>query len=322
MPTDSEILWMPAVPDDAAELSSLFNEIADFDGTPERWSPETMHHELTSAFEPLAERTMIARSTAGKALGYATVQARDDAEEEQRAYVWVHARPSTRGQGLEDALIDWAVDSGRAALARSPAARKYVCTWLYKQQENLALRYEQRGFEPVRHWWEMERFLAQDIASVSEEGFTVVPWEEEHNEATRLLYNASFADHWGSSAIEADTWRKEKIESPGFRPDLSCVAVVGDQPVGYAYNEIYEEDWEAAGRSEAWISSLGVLREWRKRGIATALLTRSMAAMRAAGLEVAMIMVDSASPSGAQHLYRAVGFGPKSTAVTWQKEVG
>ena len=37
--------------------------------------------------------------------------------------------------------------------------------------------------------------------------------------------------------------------------------------------------------------------------------------------EAAMIGVDSSSPSGAQHLYQAVGFRTKTTGTTWQKEM-
>ena len=117
---------------------------------------------------------------------------------------------------------------------------------------------------------------------------------------------------------EAD-WQKRMLESPGFRQDLSFVARHDDEIVGYAYNEVYEEDWEAAGRSEAWISGLGVLREWRKKGIASALLAASMNAMREAELDAAMIGVDSSSPSGAHHLYQAVGFSTTSTGTTWQR---
>ena len=91
--------------------------------------------------------------------------------------------------------------------------------------------------------------------------------------------------------------------------------------VGYSSCEEYPEDSEAAGRREVWIGSLGVLREWRKRGIASALLAANMAAMRADGVEAAMIGVDSDSPSGAQHLYSSVGFETSITATTWQLEV-
>jgi ribosomal protein S18 acetylase RimI-like enzyme len=316
-PAGLDVTWSPATPADAPTLSALFNVIAEADDTPERLSPETMEHELISAFDPLQQRTLVVRA-AGEVVGYGTVYHRDSEATELRSYVGVYVAPAYRERGLEDEITGWVIRAAAEILASSVAAEKYICAWLYKQQEEAASRLERRGFEPVRHWWEMERLLDEDIVTSAARGIDVIPWADEHSMPVRLVANAAFADHWGSTPMDEEAWRKRMLDSPGFRQDLSFVAAVGDELVGYSYNEVYEEDWEAAGRSEGWIGGLGVLREWRKRGAATALLGASMNAMRAAGLDAAMIGVDSSSPSGAQHLYQAVGFRTKSRGSTWQ----
>jgi ribosomal protein S18 acetylase RimI-like enzyme len=167
----------------------------------------------------------------------------------------------------------------------------------------------------------MECSLANGVAPRPEQGFTVAAWAGEHDEPARLVYNEAFADHWGSVPMDAETWRKQIVDNPGFRRGYSFVAIADGEVVGYASCEEYPEDWEAAGRSEAWIGGLGVLRPWRKRGIATALLARAMIAMSESGTDYAMIGVDSDSPSGAQHLYKSLGFTTKTTGVTWQLAV-
>ncbi len=167
----------------------------------------------------------------------------------------------------------------------------------------------------------MERGLAAPITKAPEDGFEVVPWNDDHAEPARLVYNAAFADHWGSSPMDSEVWTRLVIGGPNFRKEFSFVAVAAGEVIGYSANESYPEDWEAAGRSEGWIGGLGVVRDWRKKGVATALLLRSMVAMREEGLEAAMIGVDAASPTGAQHLYQSVGFATKNTATTWQREV-
>ena len=312
-----EVAWSAATPEDAAALSTVFNLIAEADDTPERLSPDTMKHELVAAFAPLEERTVVARVDE-MVVGYGTVYYRDAETAEMRAYVGVYVAPTHRGLGLEDVVIDWAISAARKALATTEAPRRYVCAWLYKKQEEHAARFARRGFEAVRHWWEMERRLDSEVTVPATEGVEVVPWADVHSMPVRQVANAAFADHWGSTPMDEGDWQKRMLDSPGFRQDLSFVALAAGDIVGYAYNEVYEEDWEAAGQSEGWIGGLGVLRAWRKRGIATALLTASMNAMRTAGLEAAMIGVDSSSPSGAQHLYQAVGFNTKSTGTTWQ----
>lgn len=317
-----EIHWTPATRKDAAELSALFNEIAAHDDTPERLSNESMSYELEAYFSPLEEKTVTARDAVGAIVGYGTVFHRPSTAAEQRVYFNVYVAPTWRDRDLEESIIDWAAATGADVLNDLAADKKYLCAWIYKKQEAAARRFAGRGFEPVRHWWEMERLLAQEVAEVVEDGFSIVPWQDGHSEPARLVYNSAFADHWGSTPMDETHWTKLVVSSPNYRQDFSFVAVVNDEVVGYAANEAYPEDWEAAGRSEAWIGGLGVVREWRKRGIATALLARSMQAMKDDGIEAAMIGVDSASSTGAQHLYQSVGFATRITGTTWQREVG
>ncbi|MEA2003189.1 MAG: GNAT family N-acetyltransferase [Actinomycetota bacterium] len=319
--SDSDISWAPATIEDAAGLAAAFNEVAVADGTPERLSSETMDYELTSSYQPLDRRTMLARTSTGEIAAYGTVYYRADKGVEHRVHVATYVVPTYREQGLEDALTDWVVAAAVDELRTSTAQRRYVCTGLYKKLEDVAHRFAARGFEPARHWWEMERQLEDDIVFPSQDEFTVVPWAGEYTGLIRLVHNAAFADHWGNTPISAESWQKQMMDSPGFRPDLSFVAMANGEPVGYAYNEMYPEDWEAAGRSECWIGALGVVRDWRKRGIATALLAHSMRAMHEDGLDVAMIGVDSSSPTGAHHLYESVGFRTRNTATTWQREI-
>ncbi len=321
LPPGLALTCSPATVDDAAELSALFNEIAEADDTPERLSEGSMRHELESYFDPPELRTVVVRDDQRVIVAYATVYSRRAEAEEMRAYVNVYVAPSWRDGGLEDPLTDWAIDGAAAALADAPVERRFVCAWLYKKQAESSARFAARGFTPVRHWWEMECPLGHEVVTRPERGFEVVPWDDELDDATRLVHNAAFADHWGSTPMDASTWTKQLGGNPNFRPDYSFIALADGEPVGYASGEEYPEDWESAGRSEAWIAGLGVAREWRKRGVATALLARSMEAMRNSGIEMAMIGVDSDSPSGAQHLYRGVGFITKIKGITWQLEV-
>jgi len=318
---DLGISWLPAAVSDADELSELFNAIAEADDTPERLSAKSMEHELTSYFNPLEERTLVARDPNDAIVGYATAYCRRSEAEEMRAYVNVYVAPSWRDRGLEDAMTDWAIEAGTRALRDVSTERRYVCAWLYNKQEEASVRFADRGFTPVRHWWDMERILDTDIPISSTGGFAIVPWEECFDKAARFVYNAAFSDHWGSTPMDESSWLKQVIESPSFRRNYSFVAVGDGDVVGYAACAEYPEDWESAGRREAWIEGLGVVRSWRKRGIATSLLAHAMQAMKANGIEATLIGVDSDSPSRAQHLYQRLGFTTKTTGVTWQLEL-
>jgi mycothiol synthase len=321
LPLDIGISWSAAAVADAGEMSRLFNDVADADGIPERMSPASMEHELSTYFVPTDERTLVARDANGNIVGYATAYMRRAEAEEMRASVNVFVAIEGRGRGLEEAMAEWAIAAATEALSEVPADRRYVCTWLYKKQKDAAARFASRGFTPVRHWWEMERSLVDPVEPRSENGFDVVQWDVQYDEPARLVYNEAFADHWGSTPMDEENWAKQVIASPNFRRSMSFVALAEGSVVGYSACEEYPEDWEASGQREAWVAGLGVVSEWRKRGIATALLTRSMNAMRTHGAEAAMIGVDSDNPSGAQHLYSSVGFVTRTTGTTWQLEL-
>ena len=72
-----------------------------------------------------------------------------------------------------------------------------------------------------------------------------------------------------------DVWRSTEIERPSLRPDLTFVAVAGDEVVGYAILDDL--------RGELWHRLTGVKRGWRNRGVATALKQAQIRAAKEAG---------------------------------------
>jgi ribosomal protein S18 acetylase RimI-like enzyme len=91
--------------------------------------------------------------------------------------------------------------------------------------------------------------------------------------------------------------------------------------VGACLNHRYEADDAVHGRREGWIMSLSTLPQWRGRGIASALIERSLHTFAGAGLTHAAIGVDGDSPTGAARLYRSLGFEPLRRSITSQIEV-
>ena len=322
-PTVPGVTWRPATLDDAPALADLFNAIGEADGTPERLSAETLLHEdLAAPHADLDRKSLIGVVADGSVVARAAIGLRPSEAIEHRAYVNPGVAPPWRGRGLEDFVTDWSIAVAESLLGEpSSDLPKYLSRWAYTSQAEEIERFEKRGFHRARYFWEMERPLGDETALPDPEGVAIVPWQASHDEPSRLVSNEAFADHWGSRPITPENWMHNMIESPRFRRDLSFCAVHEREIVGYSHNQVYPEDWEAAGRSEGWIGGLGVLRAWRRRGVATALMQRSFVAMAAAGLDYAMIGVDNDSPTGAQRLYEGVGFRTKSTSVVLERSV-
>jgi ribosomal protein S18 acetylase RimI-like enzyme len=76
------------------------------------------------------------------------------------------------------------------------------------------------------------------------------------------------------------------------------------------------------GFSEGYTDLLGVRREFRGLGIATALLADAMRRFAAEGLDVASLDVDSENPTGALALYLKMGYQPVNRSLAWDKSLG
>ena len=141
-----------------------------------------------------------------------------------------------------------------------------------------------------------------------------MPYAADWKEATRLARNDAFRDHWGSLETPEERW-SHFVDGPHLRPDLSWLAVEGDRVVALALG-IGER-----GR----LGGPGLLerlhRPHRRHARPPRPAARSgrhhglLRSARAAGLEKAVLDVDTESPTGANSLYGRLGFEPTERTV-------
>jgi ribosomal protein S18 acetylase RimI-like enzyme len=114
---------------------------------------------------------------------------------------------------------------------------------------------------------------------------------------------------------------QHRLEGQGVAIDLSFLALCDGQVVGLSLNAHYPEDEELLGRRDGWVESLGVVKEWRRKGVATALLKASFNAFVDAGFTHAVLGVDTESPTDALKLYTGLGFEPTHRSITSELEI-
>jgi mycothiol synthase len=121
-----------------------------------------------------------------------------------------------------------------------------------------------------------------------------------------LLYRIgeeSFADHWGHTTTPYEEWL-HWLRSMGVGdPSLWFVAEVDGVPAGVAICRPHDHGDPDCG----WVSVLGVLREHRRTGLGTALLTHAFAEFQRRGRLRAELGVDAESTTGAVGLYERAG---------------
>jgi mycothiol synthase len=239
----------------------------------------------------------------------------------ERVYLSGHVEPQFRRRGIGRTLVAWGVARATEQLhSHRNGLPLYVRSSAFSWQDDVAGLYAAAGFEAVRWDAELLRPLAEAIAEREVAGIEIVPWAPSHHEACRKVSNAAFADHWGSTPRSEVTWL-ERLRVAGTRVDLSFVALAAGKVVGLSLNAHYPSDELVTGRRDGWIGTLAVLREWRHRGIGSALIERSLRAFVAEGLTHAMLGVDTENQTGAVSLYRALGFEPLTRSTTFELAV-
>ena len=73
------------------------------------------------------------------------------------------------------------------------------------------------------------------------------------------------------------------------------------------------------GLQRGWLSSVFTRRPWRRRGLAAALISRSLALLRERGMTSAALGVDADNPSGALGLYESAGFAVHERFCAWRR---
>lgn len=166
------------------------------------------------------------------------------------------------------------------------------------------------GFEARRYFFRMRADLrgAAPAPIPDPAGMRIRRFRDEDNEAVRLASNAAFADHFGSVPREPDAWRSEYAASESFRRQASFVAEDANGIAGFVLAAERDADTESRGYRTGYVSRVGTVRSARGRGVGTALVARSLAAMRESGCAEAELDVDADSPTGAGRLYERLGF--------------
>jgi mycothiol synthase len=218
--------------------------------------------------------------------------------------------PAHLGRGIGASLVGWTRD---LAPARGAPGLRHNGV----DAGNAAARalLEANGFRHVRDFYTMVRSLPAGTPPPPPDGIAIRVFETGRDE--RALYEnheATFADHWGFVPEPYESFAAEWFESEDWVPDLAYLAMAGEEVVGHA------AALEFALRG--FISSLGVLRAWRGRGIAQALLHRAFSDLTARGQPEVALGVDAASPTRAVALYERVGMTVRHRYVTYDLGTG
>lgn len=306
--------WRAATTDDIDEILATQKAMDAADHP--TWT--TPRSEIAEDFEsahidPSAD-SLIALAADGTVLAWGMTSLGPGQETRVQSYALGGVHPEWRGRGIGRELLGWQIARSRQQLASTDKALP-GWTLSYQEESNTgAVALAQRlGMRLERYFTSMERTISDPIPDIElPDGVSVVPFTSDLAEATRLARNDSFRDHWGSQPTLEERWR-QFTEGEEFRPDLSWLAVEEDpdgrrRVVALALSTVNEDDWAVQGFSSGYVALIGVVRDRRGRRLAPACIAALLRSYADAGLERAILDVDTASPTGANTLYSGMGF--------------
>ncbi len=128
-------------------------------------------------------------------------------------------------------------------------------------------------------------------------------WDAQSIHAFFTIYQAAFRERPGFPGWEEEEWIHWVSDNPLFRPDLSFLAVVQGQAVGFVTNA---EDEATLGQN-GYLIQVGVPPQWRDQKLGSALVVRSLQAWQEEGKKAVILHVNSNNPE-ALRLYQQLGF--------------
>jgi mycothiol synthase len=235
--------------------------------------------------------TVVAVGEQGRIVAYAII-VRESEGPEVFTVGFVH--PEWRSRGIGSALIE----SVEARAGEIVAGRKGLIRALASPSDRTF--FELRGWRFARSMETMTASLEDEPPEITSEGALIHPSGPDDAEAVHAVLMASFSRHYGFVEQSFEEWRSHYLESPRSDTSLWFVAKVNDALVAVTIGVVR--------LGMGWVAEVGVLEDWRRRGIGAALTVRLMHEFRTRGQTKVGLNVDPQNETGAIRLYERLGF--------------
>jgi GNAT superfamily N-acetyltransferase len=240
-------------------------------------------------------------------------------------FIYGRVTPAWRRKGIGAAVLGWMERRMGAIAAGHPAdeEKRYEC---YAEQGEVGFiaLLEKAGYHVERYMFDMVRPDLENIPDFPlPEGLEVRPVQPEHYRAIWDADAEAFRDHWGYIPPSEEDYQGWLVDPNLFQPELWQVAwdLATNQVAGQVRTFINHEQNRVFNRKRGYTEFISVGRPWRRRGLARALIARSLQAQKAAGMTESALGVDAENISGALRVYEDCGFEVEKRAALYQKEI-
>jgi len=239
-------------------------------------------------------------------------------------WMWGRVDPDYEDTGIGTWLMQWAEQRALQELPNVPAELRFAPrVGTFREAEKPRKLFADLGYHHIRSSYhmliEMDTPVPEPLWS---EGITLRIFDPETDaEAVYRAEDDSFRDHFGyvEQPFEEGFKRFQHfvLGAKDFDPTLLFLAMDGDEIAGINICRPHSYDDPDMG----WVGTLGVRRQWRKRGIGLALLRHSFNEFYRRGKRKVGLGVDAQNLTGALRLYESAGMHVHQAYDQYEKEL-
>ena len=304
---------------DFPHMARLINVTKGADGVERTESAETIATGYKHLHNCDPYQDLLFAEIDGEPVGYSRVwwELQENGQHVYQSFAFLD--PAWRRRGIGQAILNWDIERLRVIAAGHESQVKVLRSGADGLAVGARALLEANGFKPTTYGAEMSRSLLDDLPDASlPPGLEVRPVEPGH---LRSIWEAdvdAFRDHWGSRPPTESDW-EAFLDRPFKDPSLWKVAWKGDRVVGQVRSFINPEENREYNRLRGYTEDISTVKEWRKRGLAKALICQSLRVLRDRGMHEAALGVHAENPTGAFQLYLGLGYEVLTTSSTYER---
>lgn len=299
--------WRAAGTGDAVALANLFASAEAVVAVGLETDAEHIRSRLQHPGLDLDRYTLVGIGDDGRAAAYAEVCDRGMAADALRIRLTgvVHPDlPEETGSHLHDWLME---SADRLRCERAPGQDAMLGIRCGGPHHAGFTRLSDAGFELAWRKLDMIRDLRLPLpaATPTPPGLVLTPFDPRYDEPTRQAHNDAYAASPSATLPDRQSWAQHAIGLPAFLPEASFLTLTPDNDVAAFVLTLRDTDDE--DRPVAVLECLGTRQAWRRRGLASVLITRALGECRAQAFFRARLQVDSTNPAAIE-LYAKLQF--------------
>jgi len=224
-----------------------------------------------------------------------------------------------RGSEVEERLLGAAVNEFKKHQIR------LIRAWTGVKRIDRVRFLEKSGFKFASRTIDMRISLADVPVRIGENMEVAIrPLKTEMKEdivELNWLVNECFKEDPLHRPETVEETRRSLLNNPVLKEQEHFLAVLDNKNVGYVGVGIDERYNVEHDVKSGFVSGIGVLSAYRRRGIGTRLMLRGLKALKAKGMTSATLDTEDTNPTRAITLYEKVGFQVLQEYVTYTKDI-